>query len=230
MNHGDRKASKQYDIDTNKDCHDDENDGDNDEEEWEDIDEIEIDEDSEAILPSTCLFCQHESTSLEDNLHHMTKSHSFFIPDIDYITELESLILYLGSKVGDGKICLYCNKRSRTFPSIDAVQKHMRDKGHTKLDYEGESALEYADFYDFSSSYPDFHQRDMENEELTSAPGKHNIVFVHLITLVILILVLFEHLIISARRDTLVSLLISLLNLLHRFSYSLVFTSFVPCY
>ena len=119
----------------------------------------------------------------------MTKSHSFFIPDIDYITELESLILYLGSKVGDGKICLYCNKRSRTFPSVEAVQKHMRDKGHSKLDYEGESALEYADFYDFSASYPDSHQQDIENEELTSDLG---IMFAHLVTLIIVIFILFE--------------------------------------
>lgn len=143
-----------------------------DDDEWEDIDEQEVDEDSEAIPPTSCLFCHHDSISVEENIHHMTRFHSFFIPDIDYIVELENLIIYLGAKVGDGKICLYCNKRSRTFASIDAVQKHMRDKGHTKLDYEGDSAMEYADFYDFSSSYPDFHPQEDENEEeLTSEPG-----------------------------------------------------------
>ena len=110
----------------------------------------------------------------------MTKSHSFFIPDVDYVTELENLIIYLGAKVGDGKMCLYCNKRSRTFPSVEAVQKHMRDKGHSKIDYDGDSALEYADFYDFSSSYPDFGpqhvEEDAEEEELSKEAGKlkHN--------------------------------------------------------
>ena len=31
----------------------------------------------------------------------------------------------------------------------------MVDKGHTQLLFEGDAALEYADYYDYSSSYPD---------------------------------------------------------------------------
>ena len=158
-----RTSEKDF-SNTNVDDHDDED-------EWEDIGEEEIDADSEAIPPASCLFCHHDSASLEDNLHHMTKSHSFFIPDVDYVTELEDFVIYLGAKVGDGKVCLYCNKKSREFPSVEAVQKHMRDKGHSKLDYEGDSALEYADFYDFTSSYPDFDPQVDENDELTSDTG-----------------------------------------------------------
>lgn len=155
------KESNEVVINSNEDGGDDDEDDD-----WEDVGEEEIDEDSEAIPSMSCLFCHHESLSLEENLNHMTKSHSFFIPDIDYVIELENLIAYLGSKVGDGKLCLYCNKRSRTFPSTEAVQKHMRDKGHSKIDYEGDSALEFAEFYDFSSSYPDFEaQQDEDNED-----------------------------------------------------------------
>eukprot|EP00112_Aurelia_sp_Birch-Aquarium-sp1_P022728 Seg6501.1 transcript_id=Seg6501.1/GoldUCD/mRNA.D3Y31 product="Zinc finger protein 622" protein_id=Seg6501.1/GoldUCD/D3Y31 len=102
----------------------------------------------------------------------MTRSHSFFIPDIDFVTELENLIIYLGAKVGDGKMCLYCNRKSRTFQTVEAVQKHMRDKSHWKIDYEGESALEYADFYDFSASYPDFEvDNESDDQELEAETG-----------------------------------------------------------
>jgi len=31
----------------------------------------------------------------------------------------------------------------------------MRDKGHCKILHEGEAIFEFADFYDYSSSYPD---------------------------------------------------------------------------
>ena len=135
-----------------------------DSDEWEDVEGEEIsgsdvesdDEESEAIPQSYCLFCPHESVTVEDNMRHMSKSHSFFIPDLDFITDLEGFLVYLGAKVGDGKICLLCNNRSRQFRTIQACQEHMVDKGHCMLDYEGDAMLEYADFYDFSSSYPDF--------------------------------------------------------------------------
>eukprot|EP00795_Rhopilema_esculentum_P014052 gene14052-5035_t len=70
-------------------------------------------------------------------------------------------------------MCLYCNKKSKTFQSVEAAQKHMRDKGHLKIDYDGDSALEFSDFYDFSQSYPDHVQHDNieENEEIESETG-----------------------------------------------------------
>lgn len=141
---------------------------------WEDVDEgddeVEVDEEeTEAIPPTSCLFCPHQSLSLENSLQHMTKSHSFFIPDIDYISELENLVIYLGAKVGDGKICLTCNHKSRTFQTVEAVQKHMRDKGHCTVDYEGQNALEYSEFYDFSSSYPDFNPDERHDDEEVDA-------------------------------------------------------------
>lgn len=48
-----------------------------------------------------------------------------------------------------GFVCLWCNERGRAFQSLDAVQKHMRDKGHCKMLHEGEAMLEYSDFYDY---------------------------------------------------------------------------------
>ena len=143
-----------------------------DSDEWEDVDEEEIDEEdvcdedevSEALPPMFCLFCPHESISIEDNFRHMTKSHSFFIPDFKFVVDLEGFFIYLGAKVGDGKVCLKCNNHSRQFLSTRACQSHMTDKGHCMLDTEGNAMLEYSDFYDFSPSYPDNHTADVDEE------------------------------------------------------------------
>ena len=43
-----------------------------------------------------CLFCPHIASSLETNISHMTTKHSFFLPDAEYICDLEGLIVYLG--------------------------------------------------------------------------------------------------------------------------------------
>ncbi|XP_045643118.1 zinc finger protein 622 [Ursus americanus] len=146
-----------------------------DEEDWEDIDSDEeleceeadaMDEAEEqaagggplvgAIPITDCLFCPHHSSSLMKNVAHMTKVHSFFIPDIEYLSDLKGLIKYLGEKVGVGKICLWCNEKGKSFYSTEAVQAHMNDKSHCKLFADGDAALEFADFYDFRSSYPDY--------------------------------------------------------------------------
>lgn len=109
-----------------------------------------------AIPITDCLFCSHHSSSLVKNVAHMTKVHSFFIPDIEYLSDLKGLIKYLGEKVGVGKICLWCNEKGKSFYSTEAVQAHMNDKSHCKLFTDGDAALEFADFYDFRSSYPDY--------------------------------------------------------------------------
>ncbi len=91
---------------------------------WEDVDEEEddddeMDEDEEetmdqeeedsavvsdpqpAALPGSipvtdCLFCSHHSKSIMRNVAHMTKVHSFFIPDVEFLVDLKGLIRYLG--------------------------------------------------------------------------------------------------------------------------------------
>lgn len=167
-----------------------EEEGEEDDEDWEDIDsddglecenpgvEEEDAEDAEAeespplgAIPITdCLFCSHHSSSLVKNVAHMTKVHSFFIPDIEYLSDLKGLIKYLGEKVGVGKICLWCNEKGKSFYSTEAVQAHMNDKSHCKLFTDGDAALEFADFYDFRSSYPDYKegQDPAEIEDLSS--------------------------------------------------------------
>ncbi|KAG5652237.1 hypothetical protein H0H81_005731 [Sphagnurus paluster] len=106
---------------------------------------------------SHCLFCPQESTTLEENLTHMSQIHSFFIPDADYLIDIPGLITYLGEKIAVGNFCIFCNDKGREFRSLDAVRKHMVDKSHCKIAYESsDDRLEISDFYDFTSSYPDF--------------------------------------------------------------------------
>ncbi len=80
--------------------------------------------------------------------------HSFFIPDIEYLVDLEGFLRYIGEKVSVGNICLFCNGKGRSFHSLEAIRSHMVEKGHCKILYEEDTAEEYADYYDFSPSYP----------------------------------------------------------------------------
>ena len=133
-----------------------------------DIEEVDSDEwndEDNPILHNDCLFCPHHSASLTKNLRHMTLEHSFFIPDAEYVVDLKGLLTYLGEKVSQGLICLWCNDRGKTFYSVQAVQQHMQDKGHCKMLHEGEALAEYVDFYDYSSSYPD--QEEDKDVEVT---------------------------------------------------------------
>jgi pre-60S factor REI1 len=128
--------------------------------------EEEQDEDIEAAIdakisaarsrlsPTSCLFCSVTSPSIASNLTHMASVHSFFIPDAEYLISVSGLIAYLGEKVAVGNYCIYCNGE---FRSLAAVRNHMLDKSHCKIAYSTEKQrLELSDFYDFSSSYPDY--------------------------------------------------------------------------
>ena len=128
------------------------------------------------ISPTQCLFCPQTSPSLEENLTHMSVAHSFFIPDAEYLVDLSGLITYLGEKIAVGNVCIFCNGKGREFRTLDAVRKHMLDKGHCKIAYDTEDdRLEISDFYDFSSSYPadekPRRKKRTAREDGTSGPG-----------------------------------------------------------
>lgn len=127
-------------------------------------DEWNEDDESNPINRNKCLFCHHSSDDLEDNLKHMTEIHSFFVPDIEYCVDLRGLLLYLGAKIHQGYMCLWCNEKSKSFQSVMAVQKHMVDKGHCQLYHEGEALAEYSDYYDYSTSYPDHEGKNPDEE------------------------------------------------------------------
>jgi len=123
----------------------------------------------DAIVNTGCLFCSAPSSTVENNLKHMSSEHSFFVPDLEYLVDVEGLLTYLGEKVGCGYLCLWCNEKGKAFQAVEAAQAHMRDKGHTKMLHEGDALLEYADFYDYRPSYPDYDpdkgvETDMEVE------------------------------------------------------------------
>ena len=52
--------------------------------------------DDDVLGIEECLFCSKISKSVEASVKHMTADHSFFIPDIEYLVDLEGFITYLG--------------------------------------------------------------------------------------------------------------------------------------
>jgi len=132
----------------------------------EEVDSDEWDEDVDnPINNNDCLFCTHHSRSLVKNLKHMTIAHSFFVPDVEYCADLRGLLIYLGEKITKGFMCLWCNEKGRTFHSADAARQHMLDKGHCKMIHEGLALAEYADYYDYSTSYPDAENKTVNVDE-----------------------------------------------------------------
>lgn len=102
------------------------------------------------ISPNHCLFCNHRSSDATSNLEHMSRAHSFFVPDQDILVDLNGLLAYLGEKVAIGNLCLFCPNGGKEFGSLAAVRKHMIDKAHCKIAYETEEdRVELADFYDY---------------------------------------------------------------------------------
>ena len=108
------------------------------------------------ISPLQCLFCSVPAfKSIDGNVSHMAAAHSFFIPDLEYLTDLSGLLSFLGERIAVDNTCIFCLRKSREFRTLDAVRKHMVDKSHCKIAYDTESErLAVSDFYDFSSSYP----------------------------------------------------------------------------
>ncbi|XP_023934500.2 cytoplasmic 60S subunit biogenesis factor ZNF622 [Bicyclus anynana] len=130
-----------------------------DSDEW---DELRVKGSDSLIKPKDCLFCTHHSKNMVKNLKHMSAAHSFFIPDVEYCVDVKGLLLYLGEKISQGYMCLWCNEAGRTFYSMEAARAHMVDTGHCKMLHEGIALAEYADYYDYSASYPDANEGDDE--------------------------------------------------------------------
>jgi pre-60S factor REI1 len=127
-----------------------------DDDEDSEVEEVDSDEwEGEDVEIKDCLFCDHHSASIYKNLKHMSTVHSFFIPDFEFVTDLRALMEYLGGKVKEGFMCLWCSNNNKAFWSVEATQQHMRDKGHCKIMHEGAFLAEFIDFYDYTTSYPD---------------------------------------------------------------------------
>ncbi|KAL4764177.1 putative C2H2 finger domain protein [Aspergillus foveolatus] len=109
--------------------------------------------DADSYSSSCCLFCNNESTSIEENTEHMFKSHGMFIPERTYLADLEGLIRYLYRKINENSECIYCHV-IRNSPA--GIKTHMKDKGHCMIAFESEAEqIEIGQFYDFRSTYSD---------------------------------------------------------------------------
>ena len=128
--------------------------------------EAETEEQMQENLPmGSCIsiFDNKEFDSVENCIAYMSRMFGFFIPDSEYIDDLEGLLEYVGEKVKLGGTCLYCQRR---FRSGRACQHHMTQLSHCKLRYEeGIDLEEFEDFYDFSASYEDVSD-DAEEERV----------------------------------------------------------------
>lgn len=100
-----------------------------------------------------CLFCNYRSPTRDLNLAHMQRFHGLFIPEQEYLVDLDGLLKHLWRKIHEYYQCLYCNKLVYTAAGI---QTHMRDTGHCKIAYDAEDEmLELGEFYDFTRTYSD---------------------------------------------------------------------------
>ncbi|KAI8832675.1 C2H2 type zinc-finger-domain-containing protein [Chytriomyces cf. hyalinus JEL632] len=125
-------------------------------------------DESPRLATTDCIFCPAaEFESVESALHHMSVQHSFMIPDIEYLVDLEGLLEHLGQKVSLGNVCLSCNEDGPVMYSMDAVRSHMKLKGHCKIAYETEEdRMELAEYYDFSSTWEDEQESQQPSESL----------------------------------------------------------------
>lgn len=114
-----------------------------------------------------CLFCNYDSPSVPLNAAHMERIHGMFIPEREYLVDLDGLIGSLYERMYEDHECLYCAKLK---PTIFGLQTHMRDKGHCKIRFDTEDEqLEIGEFYDFTSTYSDVED---ESDSEDALPGK----------------------------------------------------------
>lgn len=65
---------------------------------------------------------------------HMENTHNFKFPVASCLKKPEKAIKLLIKKIFDYGTCLYCD--AQRFPNVKAIQNHMRDLNHFKINYE----------------------------------------------------------------------------------------------
>ncbi|CAL5870466.1 uncharacterized protein PFLUO_LOCUS4703 [Penicillium psychrofluorescens] len=113
----------------------------------------EASDEKDEFSTARCLFCREYSSDIEANVEHMYKTHGMFIPEREYLADLEGLIHYLYRKITENFECLYCHAIRN---NAAGIRTHMRDKGHCMIAFESEEEqIEIGQHYDFRSSYSD---------------------------------------------------------------------------
>ena len=95
------------------------------------------------LAPGDSLFDRNSERTLEMSLEYMAVKFGCFVPFVEHVEDLDGLMEYLRQRLTIGCSCLWCSK---SFHSFQAVQAHMRDRSHCKINFEGEED-EYQDFY-----------------------------------------------------------------------------------
>lgn len=122
-----------------------------------------------TLTLKSCLFCNYDSPTVALSVVHMERIHGMFIPEKQYLVDLEGLLKSLQERIQELAECLYCGKMKN---NAFAVQTHMRDKGHCKIPFTTEDEqLEIGEFYDFRSTYSDDEESDDEEENDKPAGG-----------------------------------------------------------
>lgn len=109
-------------------------------------DEIDSDTDSSSsqtaeFVAEQCLFCDNTSDSFQDNISHMSKDHSFIIPYQEALAvDLESVVACIQYIIYRYRECILCSTHRAT---PQAIQQHMKARGHCRLDINSETAKFY---------------------------------------------------------------------------------------
>lgn len=129
----------------------------------------EEEDDDIAVCLERCLFCNYESPTKDLNVLHMQRIHNMFIPERNYLVDLDGLLAQLHQKIYEYHECLFCDKLK---PTVFGLQTHMRDKAHCKIPFDTEEQqLEIGEFYDFRSTYSDEEDSEDETEDETRSGG-----------------------------------------------------------
>ncbi|KAI1263157.1 C2H2 type zinc-finger-domain-containing protein [Xylariaceae sp. FL1019] len=122
-----------------------------------------------TITLKSCLFCNYDSPTVPLNVVHMERIHGMFIPEKQYLVDIDGLVSLLQQRIQEYHECLYCGKYKNT---AAAVQTHMRDKGHCMIPFTTEEEqLRIGDYYDFRSTYSDGKEEDSEDESADDKPS-----------------------------------------------------------
>mmetsp|Transcript_15330 Transcript_15330/g.17522 ORF Transcript_15330/g.17522 Transcript_15330/m.17522 type:complete len:479 (+) Transcript_15330:195-1631(+) len=132
-------------------------------------DKVDTEEEQPVIDPKQSLFDKHVSVDVKANVDYMYKKYGFFIPDIEFLVDMEGLVGYCAEKIKLGHTCLYCQKIFRTWRGC---QEHMINTSHTKLKYEkGIDLDEFDVFYDFTSDDVEFLNSGIGNHKNSKKKG-----------------------------------------------------------
>jgi pre-60S factor REI1 len=111
----------------------------------------------------SCLFCNYNSPSIPLNVVHMQRFHGMFIPERNYLVDLDGLLSQLEKRVRENFQCVFCAKVKG---DVYAVQAHMRDLSHCKIPYFTlDEQADIGEFYDFRATYSDSESEDESMDE-----------------------------------------------------------------